>query len=97
MLYRVIGHPDVADRDLKPLNQDVQERVLRALETRLATAPERYGVPLRRELRRYWKLRVGDYRIVCRIVGEEVWVFGIGNRKDIYRWIKTRTGWNPQP
>ncbi|MBS3918437.1 MAG: type II toxin-antitoxin system RelE/ParE family toxin [Deltaproteobacteria bacterium] len=32
-------------------------------------------------LRGYWKLRVGDYRVVFKIVDEEVWVLGIIHRK----------------
>ena len=35
-------------------------------------------------LKGYWKLRVGDYRVVFRVVEKEVWVFGIINRKDVY-------------
>jgi len=29
-------------------------------------------------------LRVGDYRVVFKIVGNEVWIFGIIHRKDVY-------------
>jgi len=31
----------------------------------------------------YWELRVGDYRVVFKIVENEVWIFGIIHRKDV--------------
>jgi hypothetical protein len=30
-------------------------------------APQEYGTPLRKTLKGYWKLRVGDYRVVYKI------------------------------
>jgi mRNA interferase RelE/StbE len=32
----------------------------------------------------YWKLRVGDYRVVYEIVSATVKVYGIGHRSTIY-------------
>ncbi|MFJ8431969.1 type II toxin-antitoxin system RelE/ParE family toxin [Kitasatospora sp. NPDC094019] len=34
-----------------------------------------------------WRLRVGDYRVVCTIEGGRliVWVLALGNRRDVYR------------
>jgi mRNA interferase RelE/StbE len=56
----------------------------------LTTAPHLYGEPLRKILRGYWKLRVGDYKVVFKIVDEEVWVLGIIYRKKGYDAIKKR-------
>jgi len=47
-------------------------------------APHEYGEPLRKTLKGYWKMRVGDYRVVFRVAGEEIVVFGICHRKDVY-------------
>lgn len=41
-------------------------------------------------LRGYWKLSVGDYRVVFKIVDEEVWVLGIIHRKRVYKEIEKR-------
>jgi mRNA interferase RelE/StbE len=30
----------------------------------LSISPHQYGDPLRKTLKRYWELRVGDYRVV---------------------------------
>jgi mRNA interferase RelE/StbE len=90
MAYILVYHPEVKTRDILTLNRDVGKRIQRAIETRLATEPQRYGEPLRRTLKGYWKLRVGDYRVVFRIVKNEVWIFGIMHRRDVYQRIEKR-------
>ena len=54
----------VLEQDLLRLPRNVRTRVIRAVETRLVTEPQKYGQRLRRSLLGLWKLRVGDYRIV---------------------------------
>ena len=49
-----------------------------------------YGEPLRKTLKGYWKLRVGDYRVVYKVEGKEVWIFAIISRKDVYKKIIKR-------
>lgn len=62
----------------------LKSRIKRAIETRLTAAPHQYGEPLRKTLKGYWKLRVGDYRVVFRVSGQEGWILGIINRKEVY-------------
>ena len=75
------------------LPQNIHSRVARAIETRLDKAPEQYGAPLKGTLKGYWKLRVGDYRVVYKIVETEVWIFGIIHRKKVYDDVLIRLGW----
>ena len=42
-------------------------------------------------LQGYWKLRVGDYRVVFKVEGAEVRNLGIGHRKHVYDAIAKRT------
>ncbi|MBP7233389.1 MAG: type II toxin-antitoxin system RelE/ParE family toxin, partial [Syntrophaceae bacterium] len=49
-----------------------------------------YGEPLRKTLKGYWKLRVGDYRVVFKIIDSEVWILGIRHRKSVYGDMDTR-------
>jgi mRNA interferase RelE/StbE len=72
------------------INSKLRRRIKKAIEARLATVPHQYGEPLRKTLKGYWKLRVGDYRVVFKIVESEVWVLGIIHRKDVYGKIKKR-------
>jgi mRNA interferase RelE/StbE len=67
-------------------------RIKSTIETKLATYPEQYAVPLRRTLKGYWKLRVGDYRVVFEFDRSMIIVLGIGHRKDIYKRMKSRLG-----
>ncbi len=62
-------------------------RIKRAIEERLMDDPKKYGRPLRKSLKVYWKLRVGDYRIIVNILHNENMIFvrAMGHRKNIYK------------
>ena len=77
MTYRLTYHPDVKRIDLPKIDSRIRRIIKRAIEERLATRPEVYGKPLQRTLKGYWKLRVGDYRIVFKPSGEAVQILGI--------------------
>lgn len=83
-------HPDVKVVDIPPLNEKMKERIKAAIELRLVTAPHEYGEPLRKTLKGYWKLRVGDYRVIFKLVNNEVWILGIIHRKNVYEEIEKR-------
>ena len=83
-------HPDVRDVDIPQLNETLKKRIKRAIEERLSISPHQYGEPLRKTLKGYWKLRVGDYRVVYKVEGNEVWILAIINRKDVYKKIIKR-------
>ena len=91
MPYELRYHPDAGAIDIPLLNETLKKRIKKALEDRLMTAPHQYGEPLRKNLKGYWKLRVGDYRVVFKVVEQEIWVMGIINRKDVYDRILKRT------
>jgi len=91
--YGVELRPDVVEEDLAELSANIRGRIIRAIESRLATEPTRYGVRLRQSLGGLWKIRVGDYRIVYEIEEEKVTVWAIRHRKDVYREAERR--WLP--
>ena len=84
MTFELRYHPDVRDVDIPKLNETLKKRIKKAIEERLSISPHQYGELLRKTLKGYWKLRVGDYRIVYKVEGNEVWIFAIINRKDVY-------------
>lgn len=92
--FRTRFHPEVA-ADLRRVPANMQERILGAVEERLGRAPDRFGQRLRQSLRGYWKLRMGDCRVVYEIVGRTVRVYGVMHRRDVYDRIDRRTavGW----
>jgi len=77
-----------AYRELQRLGADASARIAKFLRTRLATPedPRRFGQPLRADLHGYWRYRVGDYRVVARIIDDRVLVLvvRVGHRKDVY-------------
>ena len=83
-------HPAVRNEDLPIIDRRMKDRIRKAIEERLQTVPHEYGDPLRKDLKGYRKLRVGDYRVVFKISGSEVWILGIRHRKSIYSDITTR-------
>ena len=85
MPFELRYHPDVRDVDIPKLNETLKKRIKKAIEERLSTSPHQYGEPLRKTLKGYWKLRVGDYRVVYKVAGNEVWILAIINRKDVYK------------
>ncbi len=77
-------HPAVQSEDLPKLDRRARDRIKKAMEQRLAIAPQDYGEPLRRTLKGYWKLRVGDYRVVFKFQGGTIIILGILHRKEVY-------------
>ncbi len=90
MPYTITYHPKIVE-DLKPLPQNIKSRIRKAIETRLLEEPVKYGLPLKRSLHGYRKLRVGDYRIICKLKDDVIIVLKIGHRKDVYSEVSKRT------
>jgi mRNA interferase RelE/StbE len=94
--YRVLFHHEVLE-DLRRIPRNMAARILRVSQGRLGSRPEAYGQRLRQSFRGFWKLRVGDYRVVYEITGCEIRVYGVGHRKTVYDDMMARLnrGWNP--
>ncbi|MDZ4164031.1 MAG: type II toxin-antitoxin system RelE/ParE family toxin [Smithellaceae bacterium] len=90
MPFTLHYHPAVQVDDLPLIDRRTKDRLRKAVEERLATAPQDYGEPLRKSLQGYWKLRVGDYRVVFKVVASEVWILGIRHRKAVYAALGAR-------
>ena len=84
MNFTITYHPDVVKEDIPDLPKKERERIRKAIEQKLTTHPEVFGKPLRRSLKGYRRLRVGDYRVIFRIQGNTVKIFVIGNRSVVY-------------
>ncbi len=78
-----------AERDLDKLDPQVTRRIERFLYDRVAKLdnPRIIGEALRgSKLGEFWRYRVGDYRIICKIEDNilRVLVVRIGHRQEIY-------------
>jgi len=78
------------DRELDKLDAPVRKRILIFLNDRVARLedPRSIGQALRgSRLGEFWKYRVGDYRLICKIEDDRslVLVLRLGHRREIYR------------
>jgi mRNA interferase RelE/StbE len=79
-----------ANRELGKLDPQHARRILKFLVERVSRLadPRSIGMALQgAELGEFWKYRVGDYRLICKIEDKLtlVIVLRIGHRKEIYR------------
>jgi mRNA interferase RelE/StbE len=88
--YEILFHHEFP-KDLKSIPANLQNRILRAIEYRLGTSPDQYGERLRQSLHGYWKLRVGDYRVVFELIGPQVRIYGAMDRREVYTEIAQGT------
>jgi mRNA interferase RelE/StbE len=89
-MYSVTYHYLVVREDIPALPNTWKKKIRRAIEERLITYPDFYGKPLRRSLKGYRKLRVGDYRVVFRIERNNIKILIIQHRGKVYTEIKKR-------
>ncbi|MFA7255556.1 MAG: type II toxin-antitoxin system RelE/ParE family toxin [Candidatus Omnitrophota bacterium] len=82
--FEILYHPDVPQKDLPRIASTERQRIRRAIEQKLAFFPHEFGAPLRHTLKGYWKLRVGDWRIIFKIQGRTITILRIGHRREIY-------------
>lgn len=83
-MYNVLYSDEVVKEDLPKISEPWKSNIQKAIESKLMTRPEVFGKPLRRSLKNYQKLRVGDYRIVFRIEDQTVKIFIINHRSVVY-------------
>jgi mRNA interferase RelE/StbE len=81
-----ISYKKSVQKDLRNISKDVQYLIKRAIEEKLMVDPLKFGLPLRRTLKGYMKLRIGDFRLIYSINENlvTVHVIKIGHRKNVY-------------
>jgi mRNA interferase RelE/StbE len=90
LIYDVEYHPKVVKEDIPPLGGAVKRRVQEAIESKLMTAPDLFGKPLRTSLLGFRSLRVGEYRIIFLIQKKTVVIYMIAHRSRVYEYIEKR-------
>jgi len=71
-------------KDIQRLEEKVKQRIAKALE-KYREEPLKYASKLTDPVLGTYRFRIGDYRVVFDIEGEEIVVLRVGHRKDIYR------------
>ena len=77
-----------ARKQLKKIDKQWQSKILDYLEDEIATLedPKDKGKGLVGNKKGLWRYRVGDYRIICQIIDDEVVILVVivGHRKNVY-------------
>ena len=84
MIYNILYQEEVIKKHIPKLSIAVKSIIKSNIESKLVSDPISFGKPLRYSLKGHRRLRVGDFRIVYRIDGENVIIIAIKHRKDIY-------------
>ena len=90
MSYKILYADKVLKNDIPKISGSYNKRIQEAIQKKLGNEPDLFGKPLRRSLKGYLKLRIGDYRVIFRIEGEKVKIFAILHRKEVYEIISGR-------
>ena len=80
---KLLISPD-ARRDFAALPVDIQLR-FREICGRLIDWPNVSGAkPMRYDWKGHFRIRTGDWRIIFRPAGQEIWIVRIAHRRDVY-------------
>lgn len=65
---------DAARKELRKLGRSAAKEILAHVDKKLTSDPHAFGRPLTGDLVGYYRLRTAGFRVVYRIIEEEVWV-----------------------
>ena len=83
MVYNITFKKSV-EKDLKRISKKNSKRILDKIDADLIKNPERFPA-LSGPYAGMRKFRVGDYRVIFVILGNDVLILRIQDRKDVYR------------
>jgi addiction module RelE/StbE family toxin len=83
LAFKIVYKKSV-EKDLSRLDKSAARRILNKIDDELGVNAESFPA-LKGEFAGMRKFRVGDYRVIFVILGNEVQVLRIRDRKDVYR------------
>ena len=85
MKYKLV-YTNRANKDIQKLPPEVKKRIGKTL-LRYEQDPHKYSETLRDSNLGTYRFRIGDYRVIFDLEGNEIVVLRLGHRRDIYRKI----------
>ena len=79
---------DKVKKQLSKLDDQTKHKILNFLyQDSLRVSPKSSGKILKGNLKKFWRYRVGDYRIICEMRNKEfiVLVIDVGHRNNVYK------------
>jgi mRNA interferase RelE/StbE len=83
LAYNILYKKSV-QRDLKKFSRAEASRLVNQIEKELSEKANTYPV-LKGQFAGLRKYRVGDYRVIYAILGDDVLILRIGHRRDVYK------------
>lgn len=83
MIYRLV-YTRRAERDIKKLEPKTKDRIGKTL-LRYSEEPLRFAEKLSDPILGEYRFRIGDYRVVFDVEGDEIIVLRVGHRREIYK------------
>jgi len=83
LAYNILYKKSV-QRDLKKFSKAEASRIVDQIEKELSEKANTYPV-LKGQFAGLRKYRVGDYRVIFAIIGDDVLILRIGHRRDVYK------------
>lgn len=88
-VWTVKIHKLVLSEDFKSISSENQRFIFQNIRKKLTLDPLNYGKSLTGELKGYWRLRAGDFRIIYKINQNDIEVLvvkvGIRRNEEVYR------------
>ena len=86
MAYKAIWHEESL-KDLKKINQTSAKRIVEKVKNHLIQDPVKLGVPLKGNLKGFYRYRIGEHRIIFVLDRAEnkVIILKVKYRKEIYK------------
>jgi mRNA interferase RelE/StbE len=88
--YRIEYLASVVEKDIPTLPTVWKKNIRQAIEGKLQDNPEVFGKPLRKSLRGFRSLRVGDYRVIYMIETCIILIVVIQHRSVVYQKLEGR-------
>jgi len=83
LAYNIV-YKNSVQRDLKKFSKAEASRIVDQIEKELSEKANTYPV-LKGQFAGLRKYRVGDYRVIFAIIGDDVLILRIGHRRDVYK------------
>lgn len=85
MLYQIRYLESVIKEDIPKLPKREKKRIQQSIGDRLIQNPMHLSQSLKYSFQNCRRMRVGDYRVIFKLLKEEILIVKIGHRKDIYK------------
>jgi mRNA interferase RelE/StbE len=86
-MYIIYYSDKVIKKDIPKLSDPIKSIIKETINNKLLKDPIKFGKPLRYSLKGCRSLRVGEYRIIYQILGDNIRISVIQRRKDCYKFL----------